>query len=762
MARRDVASLRDYVERITRKHGGIEGILERREIREPVLEEPAILESMAESAPPSAPAAAPPATRDTARRGLERLALNQQPSGDEIAAVEAIIDADLRPAVDVVDGTFQITHPLWTQLSEDAAIRQRIEGAIPSVGRIELPGHPRLPYGGTGFVVGDGLLMTNRHVAEIFARGLGDRRVEFIDGATAGIDFLREQGRPTGPTVAVRDVVMIHPYWDMALLAVDGLPATHKPLRLSLNDARDLVGRDIFIVGYPAFDPRNPTGEQNQVFSGRYGVKKLQPGELQAGMDTGSFGKLVRCATHDCSTLGGNSGSAVIDLNTGEVVGLHFGGLYHQQNYCVPAFELARDSRVIAAGVQFAGKAPGGANGWTAWWKRADGEESPVAPRDDLKPGRQTVPAVPQRSRASSSGGAVTFEIPLSITVSIGAPSVPRTEALGTEVPLPDEGAEEGLRQPEHDERYGTRKGYDPHFLNDASAAGAPIEVPAPGASDPAVVAKTNDGATVLDYQNFSLSMHAKRRLALWTASNVTKEPELRKPEPNRDYSRKALGGLGKNDQERWFLDPRLDARFQLPDAFFTKDRGAFDKGHLVRREDVAWGRTYAQLKRANGDTFHVTNCSPQVAGFNRSANGEDNWGDLENHVFSEAASERLCVFAGAVLDPKDEVFMGVGDGGVTLRARIPTRYWKVIVARVADGLAAFGFVLEQNLSAVDFEFVVPPEFLSTMTRIDEIGQMAGVGFAPAVLAADQYDTVRGAEVALRSGATRRARQGSR
>ena len=34
-----------------------------------------------------------------------------------------------------------------------------------------------------------------------------------------------------------------------------------------------------------------------------------------------------------------------------------------------------------------------------------------------------------------------------------------------------------------------------------------------------------------------------------------------------------------------------------------------------------------------NGDTYHTTNCSPQVAGFNRAANGEDNWGDLENLV---------------------------------------------------------------------------------------------------------------------------------
>jgi endonuclease G, mitochondrial len=40
--------------------------------------------------------------------------------------------------------------------------------------------------------------MTNRHVAEIFATGLGTRNLKFISGAKAGIDFLREKGGPVG------------------------------------------------------------------------------------------------------------------------------------------------------------------------------------------------------------------------------------------------------------------------------------------------------------------------------------------------------------------------------------------------------------------------------------------------------------------------------------------------------------------------------------------------------------------------------------
>ncbi len=66
-----------------------------------------------------------------------------------------------------------------------------------------------------------------------------------------------------------------------------------------------------------------------RVFGGRYDVKRAAPGV----MTPNSRG----WATHDCTTLGGNSGSAVIDLATGKAVALHFAGAYVIENYAVPA-----------------------------------------------------------------------------------------------------------------------------------------------------------------------------------------------------------------------------------------------------------------------------------------------------------------------------------------------------------------------------------------------------------------------------------------
>ena len=68
------------------------------------------------------------------------------------------------------------------------------------------------------------------------------------------IDFKREDGSPEGDRSAfieVKGVAMIHPYWDMAILRVEGLPAAHGVLRLSVNPPEDLSNRDVVVIGYP-------------------------------------------------------------------------------------------------------------------------------------------------------------------------------------------------------------------------------------------------------------------------------------------------------------------------------------------------------------------------------------------------------------------------------------------------------------------------------------------------------------------------------
>ena len=702
---------------------------------------------------------------ESARAGAENLARGAEVTPEQLSDLEAIIIPELRPVYDIKDGSFTTLtfdgrptpgHSLWTKLTSDAALKQRIESALPAIGRIELLWNTNIPYGGTGFVVGRNLLMTNRHVARIFAEGLGDRNVQFINGRAAGIDFKRDAA--AGHVFNILKVRMIHPYWDMAILEVEGLPGSITPLPLAVADARELRQQEVVAIGYPAFDNRNPDDVQTDLLRNRFQVKRLQPGMLQGGSETESFGKIVSAATHDCSTLGGNSGTALLNLATGEVVGLHFAGRYLERNYAVPTGVLARDQRVVDLDLNFAG-ATGGTNDWGAWWNKAD-SASPAEGVNLVEVGGvKRIPGVVTQTPPPtgggvvvSPGGSVTFEVPLRITVSLGA--TPAHEAVTESVEL--EAAKPtppgGAFVPKSVADYAGYEGYDEKFLSGGTKL-APVVVPMPEATDPSVLAPLKAGGTRLDYQNFSLKMHAKRRLALFTASNVTEESNLREPEKGRDYSR---GGLFS---ERWFPDLRLDDKYQIPDVFYVKDQGAFDKGHIVRRDDVAWGSTFELLLRGNVCSFHVTNCSPQVEGYNRSDSGEKNWGDLENHVLSEAASERLCVFAGPVLADDDRTFAGKGSKGTSLRALVPRRFWKVVVARVNDGLASYGFVLEQDLTDTELEFTVSEEFIGAMYPLTEISEMTGVTFDKSIIDADQYDTVRGTEIAMRAGSRKRKKK---
>lgn len=626
--------------------------------------------------------------------------------------LEAIILPDLRPALFVSDDTYRIDHPAWPDYVQGSPAHAHFRQALPSVGRIELIGHPGVPYGGTGFVVGDGLVMTNRHVAQIFASGVGVGGVRFIDGLGSAVDFQREwaeaaQREIAGTPIEVSGIAMIHPYFDLALLRVDGLGA-RAPLRFKPADPSSSWPLRIAVIGYPAFDPRNNVAVQEQVFGGRYNVKRLQPGLLTGRRHVRSFGHDVHAATHDSSTLGGNSGSVLIDATSGHAVGLHFAGIYKDSNFAVAAADLARDARMHDFGLAFEGNPAPERGPWDDAWANVR-EQVPVA---RVSPG------------GTAGTGGLKVSIPVRIEISVDEAEVRAQLSDASAAPMAEK-----MVEPRHDPVEVPRSGYADDFLG--------ITVPPPVPRNPNDCARLEDDSITLDYHHFSIVMNRRRRLALFTAANVDASPAAKEPEAGRRYTRAGLGGLADGDREKWFPDPRIRGIEQLPDRFFNKDRGAFDKGHLVRREDVAWGKSFAEVQAANGDTFFVTNCSPQTAAFNRS-NRRDNWGALEDLVLKQAKAERYCLFSGPVLSDDDPFFVGVDDEGA-VRVRIPQAYWKVVVARRQDALEAFGFILEQDLSATDLEFHVPEQWQAHMIALADLeARLGSLDFDPVLHAADR------------------------
>lgn len=331
--------------------------------------------------------------------------------GLDYGDLEAIILPGLRPVGDVADGKLTLPEAgEFADLTADPALRGRLESALEGVGCVVLPRHPSIPYAGTGVLVGDGLVMTNRHVAAIFSSGLGERGLGLSSEYGVAIDPRRERPGDTPTTYPVKSVRMVHPYWDVALLEVPGLPM--KRLRLAPHDPEG-GRRRVAVIGYPAFDMRNPADVQATVFNHRYYVKRVAPGYLTGERLVESFRHDVTACTHDASTLGGSSGSAVVDVATGHVLALHFGGRYRDANWAVPMRELARDQRVIDAGVDFIDPRPDPEVPWKSFWQEVENERVSVPVQIHGQAQEDAPRDVPRT-------GTLRVTVPIEITIGIG------------------------------------------------------------------------------------------------------------------------------------------------------------------------------------------------------------------------------------------------------------------------------------------------------------------------------------------------------
>lgn len=651
-----------------------------------------------------------------AETGLQKVkeGRHQDLTVEEMNGLEAIVLPQNRPVVFVRGNSYDdVDHP-WEKLNP-AAVKTRVSSTFPSIGRIEVPNMPQIPYGGTGFVVGKRLVMTNRHVAKLFSSGLG-LKIAYNSGDSA-INFRRQTDSAESDRTAYVDVLgveMIHPYWDMALLAIADLPDV-PILSLSTKNPEDLEGRDIVAVGYPAQDWRSDLALQDRIFGGKYNVKRLQPGALRSRAKIRSFENMVNAVTHDASTLGGNSGSVILDVETQQVVALHFAGEYLKANYAVPMYELARDRRVTKKTLNFDGTLTP-TNDWEPSWLSTEGTEAAVlsvssqsgssAPLQSPPPAAPASPSLAPAVSISTATGSATWTIPIHISVSIGGTQ----QAVRPEAPVVTEaeGVEEAVVI---DPNYRMRPGYDPEFLDD-------VRVPLPKLTsksmedDTAQVeadARKHDDPFELAYYHYSVYMNKKRRTAWFSAANVD---GAHRPD------------IGKRSGDRWYRDSRIQKAEQLGQEAFEP---GIDRGHLTRREDTAWGKDVATATAANNDTFHFTNCSLQASQFNR---GKDRWQGLEQYLLEKHAKKdkrRMTVITGPLFAPNDPVYK---NDKMNYSVRCPLQFWKVCVLVREDGSpSATAFLLNQDeikdLSGFEEAF----EVAATQIKISDLEKKTKLSF---------------------------------
>ncbi len=264
----------------------------------------------------------------------------------ERAGLEAIVVTDgSRPSVLIKNGkidTSPASHGVWHGKLE--VVRPQLESTLGSIGRINVGAERRLE--GTGFVIGDGLIATNRHVLQKVAIRNGNSW-EFKPGAH--IDFLHEQGSDERKAYALDEVAYFSPddialeidFADLDLAVLRTQTDGDFPRKIALSAEPSDIERDAFgetpavcVIGYPAEPPTGNQDVLDRLFRNQFGFKRwapgyltLQPGEIANNPQQWVF-------AHDATTLGGNSGSCILKLSgTGRLcVGLHFSGNY-RNNY---------------------------------------------------------------------------------------------------------------------------------------------------------------------------------------------------------------------------------------------------------------------------------------------------------------------------------------------------------------------------------------------------------------------------------------------
>jgi hypothetical protein len=178
-----------------------------------------------------------------------------------------------------------------------------VRRAAEATARLESPGTP-YPFAGTGWLVSDGVLATASFVMKALAPS-GWLAAFDLDKARIAVESLLAT-TTSDPAIA--------------FMKVDSAGVTPAQVRRSLPR----IGQRIVVVGHPVADTRVPEAAIASAYTAvPNGAKVIMPGVIVAVEPT----KL----TYECWTMGGSAGGPIVDLDTGEVIGIHHSGKYDEE-----------------------------------------------------------------------------------------------------------------------------------------------------------------------------------------------------------------------------------------------------------------------------------------------------------------------------------------------------------------------------------------------------------------------------------------------
>lgn len=539
---------------------------------------------------------------------------------------------------------------------------------------VELLANNRVGDGfATGFAINPGLLVTNWHV---FA--------DAADARDCGAQFGYERndsGLVDNGTIFELDpdaFFLSDRALDIAIVAIAPAQRFGQGTLDSFSSVRLIPAQGKILVGHPVSIIQHPDGRIKH-WAVRKNTLVLEPGDDDLFL------------TYSTDTQEGSSGSPAFNFDW-ELVAVHHSGVPRKVNGEIVTTRgevwrqgmpdsdidwIANEGARVSKVVDFLRAArPAGETQRTRLTQLLSGidgsglgvgvESTTPQPVSTAVP-----PGIPQGMNIVVNGTANFY---------FGAPPQPLSPVVIAPATPPPPGPIVTEARIRFDPDYANRPGYNPEFLDG-------FTVPTPSAPDDELLLSGTD-PVVLDYHHYSLVMHRTRRMAMWTAANVDYN------EDRRWRTREEFGS------DTWKPDPRIPISAQIEDVEFYAPARLFDRGHLVRRDDVAWGNTRQEEEYGNSDSFHWTNCTPQHEQFNRDLfQYHGLWGQVENHIASEAGfvGNRLTIMAGPVLSSSDPR----RDFGSGIEVQVPIVFWKVVVVVETTGqqrtLRAYGFLLDQT-----------------------------------------------------------------
>ena len=189
---------------------------------------------------------------------------------------------------------------------------------------------------GTGFLITPNHVMTNRHVHGFYGHYLT------TDENCGGIEFIAEKDKDASDFIPFNGKPpLLLDGLDIAIYTLSRSAGNRTPINRVPIPTEELDGRDIAVIGYPdAYDLTDAdvlaVVEDNPILA----VKRISQGKIfrHSTDDEDPYGVEVKiiendekdfpmeAICHNASTLGGNSGSPILDLKTGELLGVHFAG----------------------------------------------------------------------------------------------------------------------------------------------------------------------------------------------------------------------------------------------------------------------------------------------------------------------------------------------------------------------------------------------------------------------------------------------------